>query len=202
MDCGGKRSATPLWMFHRHGLRAGHCGRIQSGVAAVALPPHSMHWLFHGLRWEAKRHIALDVSSAWSPRRTPRKNPKRCRRCRSATAVHTLTLPWTAVGSEAPHRFGCFIGMVSAPDTAEESKAVSPLSLCHRSPYIDSSMDCGGNDSVRGPPRHEPGFAVRSSFACGPGGAALPFESTLRFFATSVALRLCGELFLDLPRAS
>jgi hypothetical protein len=75
-------------LFNAYNIRLGP-GKSQK-IFAVAS---------YGLRWEAKRHTALDVSS-----------------------VSGLT--------------------------TEESKAVSSLSLCHRSPYIGSSMDSGGKRSA------------------------------------------------------
>ncbi len=62
----------------------------------------------YGLRWEAKRHTALDDSSAPATMAFA-KHPKRCRRC----AVPPHSMPWRPFGLRweaiAPHRFGCFI---------------------------------------------------------------------------------------------
>jgi len=42
MDCGGKRSATPLFARTKDFLKSEHVRPPESGVAAPALPPQSM----------------------------------------------------------------------------------------------------------------------------------------------------------------
>jgi hypothetical protein len=52
-----------------------------------------------GLRWEAKRHTALDDSATLAPYH--REESKAVSPLRSATALHTLAALWTAVGSDS-----------------------------------------------------------------------------------------------------
>jgi hypothetical protein len=118
----------------------------------------------------------------------------------SATALHGLALPWTAVGSGAPHRFGCFIGRVSTPGTAEESKAVSPL-------HSATALHGAGN-SVRGAVERigncpGPGFDISARVGLrvgisSPTAPALPPHLFRPLGVSLRPLRLCGELFLDL----
>ena len=75
----------------------------------------------------------------------------------SATALHALAPPWTAVGSEAPHRFGCFINPATLASRRIQSGVAA--ALCHRTPCIGAPLDCGGKRSATPlwmfhPPRH------------------------------------------------
>ncbi len=69
MECGGKRSATPLWLTLRGQVSAKPVAeRSQSAVVANALPAHSKGPRAYGVRREAERHAALaDVTEASQP---------------------------------------------------------------------------------------------------------------------------------------
>jgi hypothetical protein len=114
MDCGGKRSATPLWIKRRDSAAIPFPRRIQSGVAVA---------LCH---------------------RTP----------------HPCA-PWTAVGSEAPHRFGSDGGSVSPSPLAKNPKRCRRCTLPpHSRPW--HLMPCEPQRIPRGSSRESRNFMAAS----------------------------------------
>ena len=165
LECGGKRSATPLWlMLRRQVSRKRVAEGSESAVDADALPAQSKaavgrrepgaFWSAAGsgsatplwFTWRRQvswKRVAEGSESAVVAGALPAQS-------KIAVGVREPGVFWSAAGSEAPRRFGLRCRAQSAGSgLRKEVKAPSSLALCRRSPKQPWACESRGSFGVR-----------------------------------------------------